>query len=107
MITLLPPLKSVIPVVFTPNPGPFSWKLPPSAPFESTNKAAERSELFFFDWNGIKDPGRFWWVGPKLRNGLKGGCLDGSGSFKSSRSDSWHSDVTTNTDKTSSNPVFS
>lgn len=45
MKTLLSPLKSVIPVTFTPNPGLFSWKFPPSPPFESTNKPAERSDF--------------------------------------------------------------
>lgn len=47
MKTLLSPLKSVIPVTFTPIPGRFSWKFPPNPPLESTNKPAERPELFF------------------------------------------------------------
>lgn len=112
MKTLLSPLKSVIPVTFTPIPGRFSWKFPPSPPFESTNKPAERPELFFFGWNGIKGPRRFWWVDPKLRNGLIGECLENSGPFESAKSDgivwllNWDSDETTNADKTSSILAF-
>lgn len=109
ILKLLSPLKSVVPVVFTPNTGLLNSKCPPNYPVESTNKPAEKSEFLLPDWG----PGRFLWVGPKLRNGLKGGYLVDSGSFESARSDVivrlliWDTEVTTNADKTSSNPVFS
>lgn len=93
-------------VVFILNFGFFSLKFLLSFFFEFINKVVERFEFFFFDWNGIKDLGWFWWVGLKLRNGFKGGCLDGSGFFKSLWSDSWYFDVIINMDKISSNLVF-
>lgn len=109
IITLLFPLKSVIPVVFTLNPGFLSWIFPPNFPL-STNKDAEKAELFFCGVNRCKDPGRFWKLVPK---GLKGGYDGKSGFVESERSDgtvmpmNWETDVTTNTDKTSNNPAFS
>lgn len=88
MKTLLSPLKSVIPVTFTPNPGLFSWKFPPSPPFESTNKPAERSEGFFPRLKWYKKSRANFMSGSKIEKwAYIGGYLWNIGPFESARSD--------------------
>lgn len=108
-ITLLFPLKSVIPVVFTLNPGFLSSIFPPNF-LLSTNKDAKKAELFFCGVNGCIDPRRFWKF---VTKGLKGGYFGKCGFVKSEKSGgtvmpmNWETDVSTNTDKTSKSPAFS